>query len=91
MHAGAEGTDHAHVTPGTETHLGDNRGDVMAFATTVVSTGADPVVRHGPHVLRGMQFTKGRLVAYNMGNFAGRKALGLGGARSDTGALQVTL
>jgi Bacterial capsule synthesis protein PGA_cap len=91
MHAGAEGTDAAHVTPGTETYLGENRGDVMAFASTVVAAGADLVVGHGPHVLRGMQFTNGRLVAYSMGNFAGYKALGLGGALSETGVLQVTL
>lgn len=91
MHAGAEGTDHAHVSAGTETYLGENRGDVMAFANTVVSAGADLVVGHGPHVLRGMEFTKGRLVAYSMGNFAGYKALGLGGALSETGVLQVTL
>ena len=27
MHAGAEGTDHTHVRPGTETFLGENRGN----------------------------------------------------------------
>jgi hypothetical protein len=29
------------------------------------------VVGHGPHVLRGMQFYKGKLIAYSLGNFAG--------------------
>jgi hypothetical protein len=36
MHAGAEGSDHAHVTPGTETFLGENRGDPIAFSHAVV-------------------------------------------------------
>ena len=28
MHAGAEGTGHTHVRPGTEMFLGENRGNV---------------------------------------------------------------
>ncbi len=91
MHAGAEGTAAAHVSPGTETYLGEDRGDATAFANTAVAAGADLVVGHGPHVLRGMKFTNGRLVAYSMGNFAGYRALGQGGALSETGVLSLTL
>ena len=48
-----------------------NRGDVVRFAHAVVDAGADLVVGHGPRVLRGMEWYKGRLIAYSLGN-AGR-------------------
>lgn len=75
MHVGGEGADHQHVKPGTEIFLGENRGDPIGFAHRVVDAGADLVVGHSPHVLRGMEFYKGRLIAYSMGNFAGYKVL----------------
>ena len=43
----------------------------VAFSHAVVDAGADLVVGHGPHVLRGMEWYKGRLIAYSLGNFAG--------------------
>jgi hypothetical protein len=91
MHAGAEGTDHTHVRPGTETYLGENRGNVVAFSHAVVEAGADVVIGHGPHVLRGMEWYKGRLIAYSLGNFAGYKVFALGGPLSLSGILRVTL
>ncbi|PZM94305.1 MAG: capsular biosynthesis protein [Actinobacteria bacterium] len=85
-HMGAEGADKTQVRPGTEMFLGENRGDPIAFSRAVVDAGADLVIGHGPHVLRGMEFYKGRLIAYSLGNFAGggrtlsnRGPLGLGG------------
>jgi poly-gamma-glutamate capsule biosynthesis protein CapA/YwtB (metallophosphatase superfamily) len=71
VHMGAEGTDQTRVSPGTETYFGENRGDPMAFSRAVVDAGADLVVGHGPHVLRGLEFYQGRLIAYSLGNFAG--------------------
>ncbi len=91
MHAGAEGTDHAHVRPGTETYLGENRGNVVAFSHAVVNAGADVVIGSGPHVLRGMEWYHGRLIAYSLGNFAGYKVFALGGLLSQSGILRVTL
>ena len=91
MHAGAEGSDRQRVRPGVEYYLGENRGDVMAFSRAVVDAGADLVVGHGPHVLRGMEFHRGRLIAYSMGNFTGWKAFSLGGPLGTSGVLQVTL
>ena len=91
MHAGAEGTDHTHVRPGTETYLGENRGNVVAFSHAVVEAGADLVVGHGPHVLRGMEWYRGHLIAYSLGNFAGYKVFALGGPLSLSGILRVTL
>lgn len=91
MHAGAEGSDHQHVDPGTEYYLGENRGNVYAFAHAVVDAGADLVVGHGPHVLRGMEWYKGRLVAYSLGNFLGYHTLSFNGILGVTGILQVAL
>jgi poly-gamma-glutamate capsule biosynthesis protein CapA/YwtB (metallophosphatase superfamily) len=71
VHMGAEGSDKTHVRPGTETFFGENRGDPIKFSHTVIDAGADVVIGHGPHVLRGMEFYKGRLIAYSLGNFAG--------------------
>jgi hypothetical protein len=90
-HAGAEGSDATRVRPGTEYFLGENRGDAEAFAHAAVDAGADLVVMSGPHVMRGMEFRKRRLIAYSLGNFAGYKVFGLGGTLSTSGVLQVTL
>lgn len=70
-HMGAEGSDETRVRPGEELYHGENRGDVMAFSRAVIDAGADLVVGHGPHVLRGLEFYQGRLIAYSLGNFAG--------------------
>jgi len=91
MHAGAEGADRQHVAPGVEHYLGQNRGDPVRFARAVVDAGADLVVGHGPHVLRGMQWYKGRLIAYSMGNFAGYNVFNLAGPSQFSGVLKVTL
>jgi poly-gamma-glutamate capsule biosynthesis protein CapA/YwtB (metallophosphatase superfamily) len=91
MHAGAEGQDHQHVRRGTELFLGENRGDPKRFAHAVVDAGADLVVGSGPHVLRGMEWYRGRLIAYSLGNFAGYDVFSLGGALSTSGILRVTL
>ena len=91
MHAGAEGQDRQHVSRGTELFLGENRGDPLRFAHAVVDAGADLVVGSGPHVLRGMEWYKGRLIAYSLGNFAGYDVFALGGPLSTSGILRVTL
>jgi len=79
MHAGAEGADRQHVPPGPEEFLGENRGDVRAFAHAVVDAGAALVIGHGPHVVRGMEVYRGRLIAYSLGNFATYGGMNLAG------------
>jgi hypothetical protein len=91
MHAGAEGPNATHVDPGDEFFLGENRGDVVAFAHTAVNAGADLVVGHGPHVLRGMEWYRGRLIAYSVGNFVGYRSLNNNGLRGVTAILRATL
>jgi len=69
FHGGAEGTDAQHVPQRTETFGSEARGNLPLFARTVIDAGADLVLGHGPHVLRGMEVYKDRLIAYSMGNF----------------------
>nr|WP_233604670.1 CapA family protein [Micromonospora sp. HM5-17] len=71
VHMGGEGSDKTRVRPGTEMFLGENRGDPIKFSHAMIDAGADLIVGHGPHVLRGLEFYKGRLIAYSLGNFAG--------------------
>lgn len=92
VHMGAEGSDKGHVKPGNELFFGENRGDPMKFSHAVIDAGADVVVGHGPHVLRGMEFYKGKLIAYSLGNFAGGgKTLSRNGVLGYGGILHVTL
>ncbi|MEV4635804.1 CapA family protein [Actinoplanes sp. NPDC049548] len=92
VHMGAEGSDQGHVKPGNELFFGENRGDPMKFSRAVIDAGADVVIGHGPHVLRGMEFYKGKLIAYSLGNFAGGgKTLSRSGVLGYGGILHVTL
>ncbi|WP_262282675.1 CapA family protein [Micromonospora sp. MA102] len=92
VHMGAEGADRSHVKPGTEMFFGENRGDPIRFSHAVIDAGADLVIGHGPHVLRGMEFYKGRLIAYSLGNFAGGgKSLNSSGRLGWGGVLKVSL
>lgn len=70
FHGGAEGTDQQHVVNRTEIFAGEKRGNMPAFTHAVIDAGADLVLGHGPHVMRGMEIYKGRLIAYSLGNFA---------------------
>jgi poly-gamma-glutamate capsule biosynthesis protein CapA/YwtB (metallophosphatase superfamily) len=91
IHAGAEGAGAQHVRPGMERYLGEERGDPIAFSHAVIRAGADLVLGSGPHVLRAMQWYRGRLIAYSLGNFAGYYTLGLGGVTADSAILRVRL
>lgn len=91
VHMGAEGADQTRVRPGTETFFGEDRGDPMAFSRAVIDAGADLVVGHGPHVLRGLEFYRDRLIAYSLGNFAGAGILAYQGALGLGAVLKVSL
>ncbi|MBS0471984.1 MAG: CapA family protein [Proteobacteria bacterium] len=69
FHGGGEGWTYVHVKRGSETYVGENRGDVTAFAHTVIDAGADIVIGQGPHVPRALEVYKGHLIAYSLGNF----------------------
>jgi hypothetical protein len=70
FHGGAEGAKAARVPLGEEEFYGENRGDLRTFTHAVVDAGADLVIGHGPHVLRGAEIYNDRLIAYSLGNFA---------------------
>ena len=70
FHGGAEGTGAQNVPRQTELFFGEKRGNLPLFAHTVIDAGADLVIGHGPHVLRGMEVYKDRLIDYSLGNFA---------------------
>ena len=71
MHAGAEGSDKTHTPKGAEHAYGEFRGSPRAFAHAMIDAGASAVLGSGPHVVRGIERYKGRLIAYSLGNFAG--------------------
>jgi hypothetical protein len=75
MHAGAEGTGALYVKDQTEFFYGENRGNSLKFARTMVDAGADLVLGHGPHVPRAIEIYKGKVVAYSLGNFLGYQTL----------------
>ncbi|HEV2912172.1 MAG TPA: CapA family protein [Pyrinomonadaceae bacterium] len=70
FHGGAEGPTNQHVPRGPEIYLGEARGDLRRFTHAVIDAGADVVIGHGPHVVRGMEVYRNRLIAYSLGNFA---------------------
>lgn len=91
MHSGAEGSDADHVTGQEEFLFGEDRGNPEAFAHMAIDAGADLVIASGPHVLRGMQFYKGHLIAYSLGNFAGYNNFSTAGVLDESVILHVTL
>lgn len=56
MHSGIEGTHKVNA-------------DQKSLAHYAVNHGADLVLGHHPHVLQGMEYYKGVLIAYSLGNF----------------------
>ncbi len=70
FHGGSEGEKAQNVPRQTEMMGTEKRGNLPLFARTVIDAGADLILGHGPHVLRGMEIYKDRLVIYSMGNFA---------------------
>lgn len=91
FHGGAEGAEAQHVPYGPEELGKEPRGDLRTWAHAVVDAGASIVVGHGPHVLRGMEFYRGTLIAYSLGNFATYKGFNLTGPNGLTTVLQVEL
>jgi len=42
---------------------------LIAFARAMIDAGADVVVGHGPHVVRGIEIYKGKAILYSVGDF----------------------
>ncbi|AKG23222.1 CapA family protein [Calothrix sp. 336/3] len=91
MHAGAEGTRALRVKNKTEFFGSENRGNSIKFARTMIDSGADLVIGHGPHVPRAMEIYKGKLIAYSLGNFLGYRTLSTKAQTGYSMILEVTL
>jgi hypothetical protein len=91
FHAGPEGVDALHVAEGSETFAGEGRGETRRFAREMVDAGADFLIGHGPHVLRGFEVYKNRLIAYSLGNFMTYAGINTGGVRGTSLILHAAL
>ena len=56
-----------------------------------MNDGVDLMLASGPHVLRGMEFYEGHLIAYSMGDFANYYDFAASGDLTLSGILHVTL
>jgi poly-gamma-glutamate capsule biosynthesis protein CapA/YwtB (metallophosphatase superfamily) len=81
FHGGAEGAKHTHITRKTEIFYGENRGNVYKFAHTMIDSGADIILGHGPHVSRAIEVYKNKFITYSMGNFCTYKRFSLRGVK----------
>ncbi|REJ79247.1 MAG: CapA family protein [Acidobacteria bacterium] len=91
FHGGAEGSAAKRVPNKTEIFYREKRGNLPLFSKTVIDAGADLVLGHGPHVLRGMEIYKDRLIAYSLGNFATYGWFRLEGDTAETLVLTVDI
>ena len=81
FHGGAEGADKRHVPNGRETRSARTAatcGRSRARRSTPAPTSS---VGSGPHVIRGVERYRGRLIAYSPGNFVGWEVSGSRAAR----------
>ena len=59
-----------HRIPREMEYFGDEkRGNVVEFSHRCIDAGADLVLGHGPHVPRGIELYKNKLIVYSLGNF----------------------
>lgn len=91
FHGGTEGKTAVRTGTGPEFLAKEPRGDLRKWARAVIDAGADAVVGHGPHVLRGVEFYKGRPIFYSLGNFATYRGFNLAGPLGVTAVLQLNL
>ncbi len=91
FHGGAEGNGAEKMPFAREIFAGEDRGNVVEFAHSMIDAGADIVLGHGPHVVRPMEIYKDRLIAYSLGNFATYYGISVEGIRGLAPILFATL
>lgn len=89
FHGGGEGVRALHTAEAADSLGHEPRGDLRRWARAVIEAGADAVVGHGPHVLRGIEFYRGVPVFYSLGNFLTYGGFNLSGPLGLTGVLQL--
>jgi len=90
FHGGSEGSKYQNINKKRELFLGENRGNVYEFAHKMVDAGADVVFGHGPHVLRAMDYYKGRFIIYSLGNFCTYSRMKISGVNGLAPILKIT-
>lgn len=63
IRAGGEGSAYQRVTRQKECFVGENRGNIYAFARYAIDQGADIIFGYGPHVSRAIEVYKNRFIA----------------------------
>lgn len=91
FHGGKEGKAAVRTPSAPEFLAKEPRGNLRKWARVVIDAGADAVVGHGPHVLRGAEFYRGRPIFYSLGNFVTYRGFNLEGPLGLTTALQLDL
>jgi hypothetical protein len=91
FHGGREGAAATRVGAGPEFLGREPRGNLRRWARAVIDAGADAVVGHGPHVLRGVEFYQGRPIAYSLGNFLTYRGFNMEGVLGLTTLLELEL
>ncbi|HYC32318.1 MAG TPA: CapA family protein [Gemmatimonadales bacterium] len=91
FHGGAEGSRALHVPAAAESLASEPRGELRRWARALIEAGADAIVGHGPHVLRGIEFHRDRPIVYSLGNFLTYRGFNLSGPLGITGVLQLEL
>jgi hypothetical protein len=89
FHGGGEGARFENVTRNTEIFYKEDRGNVYAFAHSVIDAGADVVLGHGPHVTRAVEVYKNKFIAYSLGNFCTYGMFSLKGPNGIAPLLQI--
>lgn len=82
FHGGGEGDGYLSVPHTMESYLGEKRGELRRLSRALIDAGAHLVIGHGPHVPRGFEIYKDRLIAYSLGNFATGRGLSVSGRKS---------
>ena len=80
-----------HVKDETEEYFGENRGNLVQFSKTVIDAGADLVIGHGPHVLRGIDTYKNKLIIYSLGNFLTHGNVNIRDVRGNSAIMDIEL
>ncbi|MBN1348248.1 CapA family protein [candidate division KSB1 bacterium] len=91
FHGGAEGASALNVPDSCEIYYGEERGHLREFTHAMIDAGADLILGHGPHVPRGMEIYKNRLIAYSLGNFCTYERFNLSGPNGLTYILKAEL
>jgi tetratricopeptide (TPR) repeat protein len=68
---------------------GEYRGEPYRLSHALIDAGADLVVGFGPHLPRAMEYYKGRLISYSLGNFVTYGPFNLRGASGLSIVLEV--